>query len=122
MPIPVPGLRTNEIPPVSDASVILGKFFGSLVFYLALLATTLLYWVLMVQHADPLVSVMLGGYLGMILLGALFIAIGIFASCCTRHQLLAAIIAISVLGNALTRSSGLDSLEQAEGEGDDWRV
>jgi ABC-2 type transport system permease protein len=42
--------------------------------------------------------VVIVGYLGMLLLGALFIAVGIFASSCTRHQLLSAIIAITILG------------------------
>jgi ABC-2 type transport system permease protein len=41
--------------------------------------------------------VVVGGYIGLVLLGALFIAIGIFASCCTRHQLLAAVIAAAIL-------------------------
>jgi ABC-2 type transport system permease protein len=51
----------------------------------------------MVSYADPVGSIMFGGYVGMVLLGALFIAIGIFASSCTRHQLLAAVIAIAIL-------------------------
>jgi ABC-2 type transport system permease protein len=77
--------------------VILGKFFGTLVFYLALVATTLVHLILMEGYADPIGSVVCGGYLGLILLGGLFIAIGLFASCCTRHQLLAALLAVAVL-------------------------
>jgi ABC-2 type transport system permease protein len=41
--------------------------------------------------------VVFGGYLGLLLLGAAFIAIGVFASTCTRHQLLAALIGVAVL-------------------------
>jgi ABC-2 type transport system permease protein len=83
--------------PVSDGAVILGKFFGTLLFYCALLATTIPHLILMSIYAQPIFSVVLVSYLGMILLGGLFIAVGLFASSCTRHQLLAAIIAIAIL-------------------------
>jgi len=90
-------IETLMTAPVSDLAVVLGKFLGSLLFYLVLLAATALHLVLMVSFSDPIGSVIFGGYLGMILLGALFVSIGIFASSCTRHQLLAALIAIAIL-------------------------
>jgi ABC-2 type transport system permease protein len=83
--------------PVTDSSVILGKFFGTLFFFIALLATTLPHFVLMMIYADPVFSVLVVGYLGMVLIGGLFIAVGIFASACTKHQLLAAIMSITIL-------------------------
>jgi len=90
-------IETLMTAPVTDASVILRKFFGTMLFYLALVATTGLHLILMASYADPIGSVVFGGYLGLALLGALFIAIGLFASCCTKHQLLAALIAVAVL-------------------------
>jgi ABC-2 type transport system permease protein len=90
-------IETLMTAPVTDASVVLGKFFGSLVLYVILLATTVLHVVLLAGHSAPVGSVVLIGYLGMVLLGGLFIAVGIFASSCTRHQLLAAMIAIAIL-------------------------
>jgi ABC-2 type transport system permease protein len=90
----IEGLMTA---PVTDPVVVLGKFSGALLFYVALLATTLPHLVLMIIYAKPVLSVVIVGYLGMVLLGALFIAVGIFASACTKHQLLAAIIGISIL-------------------------
>jgi ABC-2 type transport system permease protein len=75
----------------------MGKFLGTLLFYILLLATTLFHFGLMEIHSDPIISVVVVGYLGMILIGALFISIGIFASCCTKHQLLAAIVSIVIL-------------------------
>lgn len=83
--------------PVSDAAVILGKFVGAIGFYLALLAATGIYWIIMASYAAPVTSVVLTGYLGLILLGALFIAVGIFASTLTKYQLLAAEIAVGIL-------------------------
>ena len=90
-------IETLLTAPVKDSSVILGKFLGTLAFYIILLATTLFHFALMKHYASPITSVVMVGYLGMILIGALFISIGIFASCCTKHQLLAAIIAIVIL-------------------------
>lgn len=83
--------------PITDAGVIIGKFMGAMLFYLALLGTTIPFLLLMAAFAKPVFSVVVVGYLGMILLGALFIAVGLFASSCTRHQLLSAIIAITIL-------------------------
>jgi ABC-2 type transport system permease protein len=90
-------IETLMTAPVTDASVVLGKFAGVMLFYIALLATTFLHVVLMSIYAKPVGSVTLGGYLGLILLGAMFTSVGIFASCCTRHQLLAAVIAAAIL-------------------------
>jgi ABC-2 type transport system permease protein len=90
-------IETLMTAPVSDFSVVVGKFFGSMLFYLGLLATTLPHLVLLSRYGDVDPSTVMAGYLGMILLGAMFIAIGIFASSCTRHQLLAATISTAIL-------------------------
>jgi ABC-2 type transport system permease protein len=90
-------VETLMTAPVTETGVVLGKFFGTMLFYIILLATTLLHLVVMVAYARPVGSVVLLGYVGMILLGALFVAIGLFASACTRHQLLSATIATAIL-------------------------
>jgi ABC-2 type transport system permease protein len=91
-------IETLMTAPVSDLSVVMGKFLGSLVFYLGLLAATIPHLFLLSRYAPDLVgSTVFTGYLGMLLLGGLFISIGIFASSCTRHQLLAATIATAIL-------------------------
>jgi ABC-2 type transport system permease protein len=91
-------IETLMTAPVSDLSVVVGKFLGSLLFFFGLLATTIPHLILLGRYApDVAGSSILTGYVGMALLGALFISIGIFASSCTRHQLLAAVIAIAIL-------------------------
>lgn len=90
-------IETLMTAPVTDTSVVLGKFFGSMVFYVLLLMTTLLHVILLTGYGNPVGTVVLAGYIGMVLLGGLFIAVGIFASSCTRHQLLAAMLAIAIL-------------------------
>ena len=83
--------------PVTENEVILGKFLGVLLFYVGTLAMTVLYLVIISRFSTPESGLIVFGYLGMILLGALYIAVGIFTSACTRHQLLAAVLAAAVL-------------------------
>lgn len=90
-------IETLMTAPVTDTSVILGKFLGAFAFYLVMLAATILHLILMARFADPVPAVVFAGYLGMVLLGAFFIAVGIFASSCTRHQLLAATLGMAIL-------------------------
>lgn len=83
--------------PVTDTQVVLGKFLGVMGFYLLLLAGTLLFLVLMIAYAHPDPGVVLMGYLGMVLLGAAYLAVGVFCSTLTRYQLLSAAVAIVIL-------------------------
>jgi len=66
-------------------------------FYLALLAGTGVFLVLMCVFAQVDPGVVAMGYLGMVLLGAAFLAVGLFASTLSRYQLLAAMVAIVLL-------------------------
>lgn len=90
-------IETLMTAPVTDAAVVMGKFCGALLFFVVLLATTFVHWMLMSLVADPMFGAVLTGYVGMVLLGSLFIAIGIFASCCTRYQLLSAVVSVGIL-------------------------
>lgn len=90
-------IETLMTAPVTDAEVVFGKFLGVFVFYLGLLATTAAHVVLLFNYGAADIWAVLYGYLGMILLGSLYVAVGVFASALTRHQLLAAIIGMGVL-------------------------
>ncbi len=83
--------------PVSDAAVIAGKFLGTFVFYLFLLATTLLYLVAIARFGDPDIGALVSGYIGLLLMGSLYIAVGLFFSTCTSNQIIAVISSFSVL-------------------------
>ena len=84
--------------PVTDIEVVLGKFFGVLIFYMALLVTTLVHVALLAMYGAMDMGVLAYGYLGMFLLGALYVSIGLFASSLTRYQLVAALIGAGILG------------------------
>ncbi|HUN82143.1 MAG TPA: ABC transporter permease subunit [Phycisphaerae bacterium] len=83
--------------PVTDVEVVLGKFFGVLVFYVALVFTTLVYVALLLNFGGGDVRAIAYGYFGLLLLGSLYVAVGVFASSLTKHQLLAALLGMGFL-------------------------
>ena len=90
-------IETLMTTPVTDTEVILGKFLGVILFYLVLLASTVLLMGPILIYGRPDFGVAAMGYLGMVLLGAAYVSVGIFASTLTRHQIVAAIVAIGIL-------------------------
>ena len=90
-------IETMMTAPVEDHEVVLGKFLGSFVFFLLLLAPTLLFVVMLAIYGRPDYGPIVSGYLGLILVGAMFIAISLFCSSLTRMQLVAAITAWAIL-------------------------
>ncbi len=84
--------------PVTESHVILGKFLGVMGFYAVLLLSTGVFFLLMAVFGEPDLGVVATGYLGMLLLGAAFAAVGIFTSTLTPYQLLAALLGIAMLG------------------------
>lgn len=83
--------------PVTDAEVVMGKFLGVTGFYLVLLASTGVPLLLMMIYGRPDVGLVTMGYLGLILLGMAFLAVGLFASALTEYQLVAAIVSGVIL-------------------------
>jgi len=90
-------IETMMTAPVEEHEVVLGKFFGSFVFFLVLLAPTLLFLVMLRIFARPDYGPIFSGYLGLILVGALFISIGLFCSSLTKSQVVAAVAAAAIL-------------------------
>lgn len=90
-------IETLMTAPVTDVEVVVGKFLGVFVFYAALLAATLVHVVMLFAYGASDPGVVLYGYFGMLLLGGLYVAVGVFASALTRHQLVAAIVGMGVL-------------------------
>ncbi|MBW1914540.1 MAG: ABC transporter permease subunit [Deltaproteobacteria bacterium] len=82
--------------PVTNVDVILGKFFGAVAFISVMLVPTILYPVTVSFISDLDWGPVIGGYVGVVFLGAAFSAIGLFASSLTRNQIIAFIIGIAV--------------------------
>jgi ABC-2 type transport system permease protein len=90
-------VETMMTAPVNDTEVVLGKFFGSFAFFAILLAPTLLYVLLLRLYSKPDYGPIFCGYAGLLLVGALFTAIGLFCSSLTKSQVVAAVTAAAIL-------------------------
>ncbi len=90
-------IETLMTAPISEGEIILGKYVGAFVFYLAMLGGTLLYVALMAIFGNVDVGLLVAQYLGLVLLGGLYLAVGLFFSVCTKNQILAAVAAVAVL-------------------------
>jgi ABC-2 type transport system permease protein len=82
--------------PVTFRDVVLGKFMASIAFIAAMLIPTLAYPVTVAFLGQLDWGPVAGGYIGAILLGASFSAIGLFASSLTRNQIIAFITAMAI--------------------------
>jgi ABC-2 type transport system permease protein len=83
--------------PVTEGQVIAGKFLAALTFYLFLWVPTLAYGAMISAYEKVDWGPIAAGYLGVLLIGSLFLAIGIFSSAMTRSQLLAAMMTGALL-------------------------
>lgn len=86
--------------PVSDAAVVLGKFFAVLGLYIVMLFFTLFYALLLQLYGGPaggpIWGPILSSYFGALLLGATFLAIGLFTSSLTDNPAVGAFIAVAI--------------------------
>jgi ABC-2 type transport system permease protein len=84
--------------PISDIKILLAKYFASVTLLIvAILPTFIYYYSMYTLSQDPTSfdhGAAITSYIGLILLGATFIAIGIFASSFTSSQIVAFILAM----------------------------
>jgi ABC-2 type transport system permease protein len=83
--------------PVSEGQVVAGKFIAAFVFYLFLWLPTWVYVWILAGHAKIDFGPVWAGYLGIALLGLLFLSVGTLTSALVRNQIIAAILAFAVL-------------------------
>jgi len=99
--------------PLTDWQIIGGKYLASLTLVLFALIPTLIYYISVYQLGAVVGNVdtgaVIGSYIGLFLLGAAFVAIGIFASSITKNQIIAFAIAVFLSFFAF---SGFDSASQ----------
>jgi ABC-2 type transport system permease protein len=88
--------------PLSDISIIISKFFAGLILVVVSILPTLVYVIAVYQLGLPKGNLDLGGimgsYLGLLFLGAIFVAIGIFCSSITDNQIIAFILSVVMCG------------------------
>ncbi|MEO7092503.1 MAG: ABC transporter permease subunit [Polyangiales bacterium] len=85
--------------PVSTPGVVMAKFLAALVVYIAMWAPTLLYMIIMRRGSEVDWRVMSVSYLGVIGIGAQYLAIGTMMSAVARSQIIALVLSsLLVLG------------------------
>ena len=75
--------------PVTDLEITLGKFLGAVAVYAGLLAVSLIPILILFTLGSPEWKPILSGYLGLLLLGSCFLALGLFISSTTANQVVA---------------------------------
>ena len=83
--------------PVTEGQVVIGKYLAALVFYVALWLPTLAYALIIERYSEVDWGPVFSGYLGVLGIGALFLAIGVLASAFSRSQLVAALLTFAIL-------------------------
>ena len=93
-------MNTDELlytSPLSVNQIILGKYFAALFVLFVMLSLTGVLSIFIFAFGNPEVLPILTGYLGLFLMGAAFIAIGIFFSSLTENQIVSAILTFGAL-------------------------
>ncbi|HVP58810.1 MAG TPA: ABC transporter permease [bacterium] len=83
--------------PVSDVEVVLGKFLASFAFLILSLALTFVLPIVVGALGKPDQGQIVGGYLGCVLIGGSFLAVGLFISSLTENQIIAFIVSVVVV-------------------------
>ncbi|MEQ8927215.1 MAG: gliding motility-associated ABC transporter permease subunit GldF [Fulvivirga sp.] len=84
--------------PLTDWQIILGKYLSGFILVVVALIPTLIYYFTIYQLGNPVGNVdmagVIGSYIGLVALGAVFTSIGILASLITTNQIVSFIIAV----------------------------
>jgi len=88
--------------PISEWQIVLGKYFAGIFLILIALIPTLIYYYSVYHLGLPEGNIdtgeMWGSYIGLLFLGASFMAIGIFTSSLTDNQIISFLLAVLVIG------------------------
>jgi len=83
--------------PLSVAGIVLGKFFAAFSLFLIGTIITIALPLMLHNYGELPVSLIVGSYIGFILLGAACIAIGVFISVLTENQIIAALATMGAI-------------------------
>jgi len=83
--------------PLKDSEIILGKFFASLTLLFTALIFTLIYTFTIIVLGNPDGGPIWGGYIGLMLMGGAYLAIGVYASSITENQIVSFIVALLII-------------------------
>lgn len=78
--------------PISVPQIVIGKFLAAFTVFLTMTALTAIFPIIISISGDLVISNTLSSYLGFVLLGASFVAFGLFTSSITESQIIAAVL------------------------------
>lgn len=87
--------------PVEDSAIVAGKFISAFAFVALLTGMTVYLPLLILVNGKISLGHIAVGYLGLLLLGAASVAIGLFGSALAKSQILAGVIGAGVLGTLI---------------------
>jgi len=90
-------IETLLTAPVRDVEVVLGKFFASLAFLICMLLPTGYYVAVLAKVGSPDYGQIISGYIGLVLVGCVFLSVGLLCSAATKNQIVAAVVAFVAL-------------------------
>lgn len=104
--------------PITELEIVLGKYFASLTLFVVMLAPTFIYQLIMARYSEPAIPwrIVLSGYLGLLLLGAVLIALGSFISSLTENQIVAGVVTFVVFLMLLLLEVGVRGSSSAVGQ------
>ncbi len=112
--------RTSELlmtSPISITQIVFGKFFAAMLVYLLLLILSLHLPLVLSIVTEISWAPIFSSYLGLFLMGGVFLSMGLFASSLTENQIIAAVIAFGILiGLWIGGVSGANASESGIGE------
>lgn len=77
--------------PITNWEIVIGKFFAALTVYITMILGTVSYVSVLFIYGNPELMPVISGYLGLILMGAMTVAIGGLISALTENQIIAAV-------------------------------
>mgnify|MGYP005833862161 FL=1 len=83
--------------PVSESEIIMGKYLASLALYFFTLLPTLCYYITIVIIGELDTGAVIGGYVGLLFVGGVFLAISVFGSSLTENQVIAFIVSLFIV-------------------------
>lgn len=83
--------------PITELEIVVSKFLAVFSFYIFLLLPTITYSIILILWGNPDLGAIIAGYLGLILMSGVFLAIGLFMSSLTSNQLIASILTFAII-------------------------
>lgn len=94
-------METLLTAPVTDEAVVVGKFFGAFTTYAALWVPTLLYALVVRRYGPVDWPGLAAAYAGVLLIGGVFVALGVLMSALARSQVTAFVMSFGAIGGVM---------------------